>query len=76
MKRRGEVRVIPIRARARTHTHTNTYMYDIYTYIHTYIHTALVNFKKALIRKHLKAFLKFTSAIQTDKLTKPEPNGD
>ena len=32
--------------------------------------------KPELIRKHLKAFLKFTSAIQTDKLTNPEPNGD
>ena len=32
--------------------------------------------KTELIRKHLKDFLKFTSAIQTDKLTNPEPNGD
>ena len=31
--------------------------------------------KTELIGKHLKAFLKFTSAIQTDKLTNCEPTG-
>jgi len=32
--------------------------------------------KPELIRKHFKAFFKFTNAILIDKLTNPKPNGD
>jgi len=32
--------------------------------------------KPELIKKHYKAFFKFTNAILIDKLTNPKPNGD
>ena len=32
--------------------------------------------KPGLIKKHYKAFFKFTNAILIDKLTNPKPNGD
>jgi len=32
--------------------------------------------KPKLIKKHFKAFSKFTNAILRDKLTNPKPNGD
>ena len=32
--------------------------------------------KSELIRKHFKAFFKFTNDISFDKLTKSDPNGD
>jgi hypothetical protein len=44
----------------------------IYTYIHRYIHPAS---KPDLIKKHIKAFYQFTSAIVTDKLA-IKPNGN
>ncbi len=54
-------------------THNFTLLVTRHGNINSYLHRFKIS---ELIRKQIKAFLKFTSAIQTDKLTNPEPNGN